>query len=173
MHTDIARSELDLFISLCKWQAVSWIVSKGGYEKHRSLVFLSIPPVPSRATSCSRLFADGCRCSCQASLNDMVGGFELSATGLYVFVVAFCVLQLRARCLHLCSIFPLNVLALLHRCYMEGLWDRESIGALLLYVSRSIVSYPGCGLFSGLLFAPPEKPIFFSLACFKLASHGA
>jgi len=103
----------------------------------------------------------------------MVGGFELSATGLYVFVVAFCVLQLRARCLHLCSIFPLNVLALLHRCYMEGLWDRESIGALLLYVSRSIVSYPGCGLFSGLLFAPPEKPIFFSLACFKLASHGA
>jgi len=76
MHTDIARSELGLFISLCKWQAVSWIVSKGGYEKHRSLVFLSIPPVPSRATSCSRLFADGCRCSYQASLNDMVGGFE-------------------------------------------------------------------------------------------------
>ena len=41
-------------------------------------------------------------------------GFEFSANGLYVFVVAFCVLQLSARCLHLRSIFPLNVLALLH-----------------------------------------------------------
>ncbi len=42
---------------------------------------------------------------------------------LPLFVVAFCVLQLGARCLYLRSIFPLNVLALLHRCYMEGLWD--------------------------------------------------
>jgi len=62
-----------------------------------------------------------------ASYSLVVGRFELSATGLYVFVGAFCVLQLRARCLYLRSIFPLNVLALLHRCYMEGLWDREVV----------------------------------------------
>lgn len=79
----------------------------------------------------------------------MLGVFELSATGLSLFVVAFCVLQLSARCWYLRSIFPLNVLALLHRCYREGLWEREIIVALLLYVSRSIVSYPGCSLFYG------------------------
>ena len=53
----------------------------------------------------------------------MMGRFEPSATGLPLFVVAFCVLKLSACCLYLRSIFPLNVLALLHCCYMEGLWD--------------------------------------------------
>jgi hypothetical protein len=37
-------------------------------------------------------------------------GFELSATGLYVFVAAFCVLTLSVRCLYLRSIFYLNML---------------------------------------------------------------
>src|SRR5260221_4494720 len=104
MHTDIARSELGLFISLCKWQAVSWIVSKGGYEKHRSLVFLSIPPVPSRATSCSRLFADGCRRSCQASLNDTVGGFE-PRTALFQPSREAASLRSRAGAMQILSIF--------------------------------------------------------------------
>jgi len=45
-------------------------------------------------------------------------GIEPSATALYVFVVAFCVLKLRARCLCLRAIFRLNMLALLHCCYM-------------------------------------------------------
>jgi len=49
-----------------------------------------------------------------------MGRFELSANVLYVFVVAFCVLQLRTCCLYLRSIFYLNILALLHRCYMRG-----------------------------------------------------
>src|SRR5438270_13928939 len=47
-----------------------------------------------------------------------VRGFELSATALSVFVVAFCVLKLSTRCLCLRAIFYLNLLALLHRCYM-------------------------------------------------------
>ncbi len=47
-----------------------------------------------------------------------VKGFELSATALSVFVVAFCVLLLRVRCLYLRSLFSLNMLVLLHRCYM-------------------------------------------------------
>ena len=59
-------------------------------------------------------------------------GIELSASVLYVFVVAFCVLALRARCLSLRSLFSLNVLALLHRCYMERLWDMGVRVALLL-----------------------------------------
>jgi hypothetical protein len=50
-----------------------------------------------------------------------------------VFVVAFCVLKLSAHCLYLRSIFYLNMLALLHRCYMERLWDT---GLLLLYCYR-------------------------------------
>jgi hypothetical protein len=61
-----------------------------------------------------------------------VGGFELSASVLYVFVVAFCVLAVRARCLCLRSIFSLNLLALLHCCYMERLWDMGVNVALLL-----------------------------------------
>ena len=32
-------------------------VPKGGYEEHRSLVFVGIPPVASRGTSCSWMFA--------------------------------------------------------------------------------------------------------------------
>lgn len=50
-------------------------------------------------------------------------GFEPSATGLPLFVVAFCALQLSVRCLSLRALFSLNMLALLHCCYMERLWD--------------------------------------------------
>jgi hypothetical protein len=46
-------------------------------------------------------------------------GIEPSATAFSVFVVAFCALQLPARCLSLRALFCLNLLALLHRCYME------------------------------------------------------
>ena len=67
-----------------------------------------------------------------ALLSVGVRGFELSASVLYVFVVAFCVLALRARCLSLRSLFSLNVLALLHRCYMERFWDMGVSVALLL-----------------------------------------
>ena len=59
-------------------------------------------------------------------------GIELSASVLYVFVVAFCVLKLRPRCLCLRSIFRLNLLALLHCCYMEKFWDMGVSVALLL-----------------------------------------
>jgi len=65
-----------------------------------------------------------CQDSCQDSSNDMVGGFELPAPCLWLFVVAFCGLQLRVRCLYLRVIFYLHLLALLHRCYMERLWGR-------------------------------------------------
>src|SRR2546421_12729312 len=81
-----------------------------------------------------------------------VRGFELSATGLSLFFGAFCALQLSARCLSLRALFCLNMLALLHRCYIERLWDMGVIVALLLEVSRKIISYPGCGLFYGLPF---------------------
>src|SRR5258708_29062618 len=71
---------------------------------------------------CSRLFGDGCRrscqLSCQASSNDSARGFELPAPCLWLFVVAFCGLQLRVHCLYLRSIVSLNMPALLHRCYM-------------------------------------------------------
>ena len=35
----------------------------------------------------SRLFAEGCRRSCEASSNDMEGGFELPAIRLWSFTV--------------------------------------------------------------------------------------
>jgi hypothetical protein len=70
--------------------------------------------------------------SCQALSNDTMGRFELSATGLSVCAVAFRVLQLSAHCSSLRSIFYLNMLALLHRCYMKRLWDMGVIVALLL-----------------------------------------
>src|SRR5438132_8008204 len=54
-------------------------------------------------------------------------GIELSATVLSLFVVAFCALQLSARCLSLRALFCLNLLALLHRCYMERLRDMRSL----------------------------------------------
>jgi hypothetical protein len=57
-------------------------------------------------------------------------GFELSAIGLSLFAVAFRALTLRASCLSLRSIFYLNLLALLHRCYMSRPWDMEVIVAL-------------------------------------------
>ena len=79
-------------------------------------------------------------------------GFELSATALSLFVGAFCVLPLRARCLSLRALCYLNLLALLHRCYMERLWDMGVSVALLLEISRKMISYPGCSLFYGLLF---------------------
>jgi hypothetical protein len=72
---------------------------------------------------CLWLFAEGCRGSCQASLNDAVGGIELLVTVFSLFVVAFCVLAVRTRCLYLRALFCLNMLALLHCCYMERLWD--------------------------------------------------
>ena len=56
-------------------------------------------------------------------------GIEPLATALSLFVVAFCVLALRARCLSLRSLFSLNLLALLHRCYMERFWDMGVIVA--------------------------------------------
>ena len=56
-----------------------------------------------------------------------VRGFELPAPCLWLFVVAFCELQLRARCLYLCAIFYLHLLVLLHRSYMERLWNMEVI----------------------------------------------
>jgi len=55
-------------------------------------------------------------------------GIEPFANGLSLFAVAFCVLQLRAHCLSWRSIVSLNMLALLHRCYMLGLWDMWSYG---------------------------------------------
>ena len=82
-----------------------------------------------------------CQNSCQASLNDTAGGFEPSATGLSLFAVAFCALQLRTRCLYLRALFCLNMLALLHRCYMKKLWDRGIIAALLLEGPRKIIRY--------------------------------
>jgi hypothetical protein len=77
------------------------------------------------------------------------GRFELWANGLSLFVVAFCVLKLSTRCIYLRSIFFLNMLALLHCCYIERLWDMEVIVALLLEISHQMISYPGCGLFYG------------------------
>ena len=59
-------------------------------------------------------------------------GIEPSATALSLFVVAFCVLALRARCLSLRALFSLNLLALLHCCYMERFWDMGVSVALLL-----------------------------------------
>ena len=59
-------------------------------------------------------------------------GIEPIANGLSLFAVAFCVLQLRVHCLYLRSIVSFNMLALLHRCYTERLWDMGSIVALLL-----------------------------------------
>ena len=70
-----------------------------------------------------------------------VRGFELSTTALSLFVVAFCVLALRDRCLSLRSLFSLNLLALLHRCYMETFWDMGVSVALLLEVSRKMISH--------------------------------
>jgi hypothetical protein len=70
-------------------------------------------------------------------------GIELLATVLSLFVVAFCALALCARCLSLRALFCLNLLALLHG---EAL-GYEVIGALLLEVSRKILSDPGCSLF--------------------------
>ena len=64
--------------------------------------------------------------------NEEVGRFELSAIALSLFVGAFCALTLRARCLSLRSLIYLNVLALLHRCYMERLKDIGGIVAPLL-----------------------------------------
>ena len=61
------------------------------------------------------------------------GRFELSATALSLFVGAFGVLPLCARCLSLRSLFFLNMLALLHRCYIWRLWN---MGVLLLYYWR-------------------------------------
>jgi hypothetical protein len=57
-------------------------------------------------------------------------GFEPSATGLLLFAGAFHVLKLPAHCLSLHAIFYLNLLALLHRCYMSRPWDMEVIVAL-------------------------------------------
>jgi len=48
-----------------------------------------------------------------------VRGFELSTTGFLLFVVAFCALLVHVHCLLSRSVFPLNLLALLHRCYTE------------------------------------------------------
>jgi len=48
-----------------------------------------------------------------------VRGFELSTPCFSVLAVALCALLWRVRCLLLRSIFPLNVLALLHCCYTE------------------------------------------------------
>src|SRR5436309_7196078 len=67
-----------------------------------------------------------------------VRGFELSAPALSLFVVAFCALQLRARCLSLRALFCLNMLALLHRCYMERFWD---MGVLSLSCWRFLANY--------------------------------
>ena len=69
-------------------------------------------------------------------------GFELSATGLSLFVVAFCALQLSVRCLSLRSIFYLNMLALLHCCYMmERLWD---MGCRCNHTLASILTWKVC-----------------------------
>jgi|SRR5215469_108935 len=57
--------------------------------------------------------------------------FEPSATGLSLFVVAFCVLTLLARCLYRHAFVYLKPLALLHRCYRERLWFMRVSGALL------------------------------------------
>ena len=59
-------------------------------------------------------------------------GIEPLANGLSLFAVAFCALQLRARCLYLRSIVSFNMLALLHHCYTERLGDMRVIVALLL-----------------------------------------
>jgi hypothetical protein len=53
-------------------------------------------------------------------------GFELSATGLLLFAVAFRVLKLPASRLRLRSIFYLHMLALLHRCYKQ--LHKEALG---------------------------------------------
>ncbi len=54
----LASCSPDLFRrDFLAWQAISWVVSRGGYEEHRSLVFLGIPPVASQATSCPPMFA--------------------------------------------------------------------------------------------------------------------
>jgi hypothetical protein len=102
--TRIRRGDTKNYVRWCSW--ISLLRLLKGLHVHR----------------CSWLFADGCRrsChdSCQALSNDMMGRFELSANVLYVFVVTFCVLKLSARCLCLRSIFRLNMLALLHCCYM-------------------------------------------------------
>jgi len=60
-------------------------------------------------------------------------GIELLATVFSLFVVAFCVLAVRTRCLSLRAIFCLNMLALLHCCYMERLHD---MGLFLLSCGR-------------------------------------
>ena len=62
----------------------------------------------------------------------LAGGFEPSATGLSLFALAFYALQLSTRCLSLRALFCLNLLALLHRCYIERLWDMGVIVALLV-----------------------------------------
>ena len=65
-------------------------------------------------------------------------GIEPSTTVLLLFVVAFGALLVRTRYLSLRSLFCLNLLALLHCCYMERFWDMGVSVALLLEVSRKL-----------------------------------
>src|SRR6266699_250339 len=65
-----------------------------------------------------------------------VRGFELWATAL-------CVLALRARCLSLRALFSLNMLALLHRCYMERFWEYrgDCCSPVVGFSQNSIISH--------------------------------
>jgi len=90
-------------------------------------------------------------------------GIEPSATALSLFVVAFCVLALRARCLSLRSPFSLNLLALLHCCYMERFWD---MGLVLLsccrFLANDIISWMWSVLWLAIGETAPDWRMFAS-----------